>query len=147
VKDYVENAELEEYDCIILQNILEHVKDPAKVLSKLKKHLKTNGRMYISIPLANSFHRYLGVMEGIINDVKELAPSDHEYGHYSVYTPELFREHVAKAGLKIAHFVPFYLKPLPTGTLQSLSLDAHRQLFKLGEKFPEYAAYLYAEIE
>jgi len=38
------------FDCILLGDILEHLKEPEKVLLKLSKHLSPSGRMIISLP-------------------------------------------------------------------------------------------------
>lgn len=143
----IEKAALpqEGYHHIILQNILEHLKDPVEVLSVLKRHLRTNGHIHISVPLANSLHRWLGVEMGMIPHVEALAESDIQYGHYRVYTPALLGEHVGKAGLKIIFEKYFYLKPLPTARLTPLSMELHHAFYQLGERFPEFASYIYLE--
>ena len=48
------------FDVIILADILEHLKDPLKVLKKLKKNLKSDGEIISSIPnirTLNAFHK------------------------------------------------------------------------------------------
>jgi len=144
----VEEATLpaENFDHIILQNILEHLKDPIIVLKHLAKSLKQSGVMHISVPLANSFHRWLGVSMGLISGIEELAETDIQYGHYRVYTPQLLKEHIKTAWLKVSYEQPFYLKPLPTSVLTPLSMEIHRSLFSLGQKFSEFASYMYLEV-
>ncbi len=134
-----------EYHHIILQNILEHLKDPVGVLSVLRVNLRPEGHIHISVPLANSLHRWLGVEMGMIPDAGALAESDIQYGHYRVYMPTLLREHVAHAGFEITFEKCFYLKPLPTARLTPLPLELHQAFYRLGERFPEFASYIYLE--
>jgi hypothetical protein len=82
---------------------------------------------------------------GLIGRPEELAESDIRYGHCRVYTPPLIREHIRLAGLNICHEQPIYLKPLPTAVMTPLSMEIHKALFSLGQKFPEWASYLYLE--
>jgi len=134
------------FNHIILQNMLEHLKDPVKVLRKLSLCLDSNGYMHISVPLANSFHRWLGVDMGLISRINGLSKTDIRYGHYRVYTPALLRKHIGLAGLRITYEKSFYLKPFPSSVLSGMPLGIHRALFSLGEQFPEFAAYIYLEL-
>lgn len=149
IRGMVEDAALspDGYDHIFLLNLLEHVKDPVAVLGRLAVHLRPKGRIHITVPLANSLHRWLGVEMGMIAHVEDLAASDHEFGHHRVYVPALLRRHVQESGLKIALEKPFYVKPLPTSVLNPLNIELHRALFNLAERFPEFASYQYVEAE
>ncbi len=145
----VEDAELpaEAYDHIVLLGILEHLKDPVDVLKCLAPCLRPGGCMHITVNLANSLHRLLGEAMGVIAHVEEISESDIRLGHYRVYTLPQLREHVASSGLQVAHEHPFYLKPLPTSMLTPLSMEVHRGLNALGQKYPEFASYIYMEVQ
>lgn len=43
-------------DGVIIKNVFEHLKDPAKVRDELKRVLKTGGRIYAKIPFMQPFH-------------------------------------------------------------------------------------------
>lgn len=148
INSKIENAKLSQigYKHIILQNMLEHLEDPIGVLKYLKNYLNSDGYMYITVPLANSLHRILGVLKGCISQIKELSKTDIEYGHYRVYSPDLLRKHILDAGLNIEYELPFYIKPLQTCYLKQLPLEAHKDLFLLGQKVPEFASYIYIEV-
>jgi SAM-dependent methyltransferase len=133
------------FDHIVLFNILEHLADPAGVLAVLKRALAPAGRMHLSVPLAGSLHRWLGVELGLIRAVGQLAESDLAFGHHRVYDLPLLRAHVAAAGLEVRDEAPFYLKPLPTATLDPLPWELHEALDALGAKFPQFASYVYLE--
>lgn len=133
------------YSHIILQNILEHLKDPINILRKLSIYLKQDGYMHICVPLANSLHRWLGVELGLIAHINDLSEVDIQYGHRRVYTPDLLREHIGLAGLQLTYEENFYLKPLPTSMLTHLPAKIHNGLYSLGHRFPEFASYIYVE--
>lgn len=146
VNSKIEEVNLsEKYKDIILFGILEHLKNPVRVLKKIYESLDKNGKIYLLVPLANSIHRLLAVKMGMIPNTTSLSESDIQLGHYRVYTPKLFRNHLIKAGLKVIYEQPFYLKPLPTGMLKSLPVEVHRGLDLLGRTYPEFASLIYVE--
>jgi 2-polyprenyl-3-methyl-5-hydroxy-6-metoxy-1,4-benzoquinol methylase len=144
----VEDATFEDdsFDAIVFFGILEHLEDPVSGLRQIIRWLRPGGRIFITVNLANSIHRMLGVAMGMINSVTELSESDHSLGHYRIYTPEELKQNVADAGLSVLYERNFYLKPLPTSMLTKLPMDLHIGLSKLGEMIPEYASYVYMEI-
>lgn len=148
IRSKVQDAQLSPagYYHIVLLGILEHLEDPVKVLHHLATCLQPGGYMYIIVNLANSLHRWLGVEMGLISHTEELSESDILYGHYRVYTRSLLREHVALAGLQVTYEQTFYLKPLPTSLLTPLPMEIHRGLYLLGQRFPEFASYMYMEV-
>ncbi|MBW1783674.1 MAG: class I SAM-dependent methyltransferase [Deltaproteobacteria bacterium] len=143
----IEDADLpsECYDHVVLLNLLEHLKNPVDVLKQLKGCLSSGGCIHITVPLANSLHRWLGVSMGMISSPEDLAESDVRFGHYRVYTHRMLEEQIESAGLSVSFKQGFYLKSLPTAMLTPLPMELHKGLFKLGERFPELAAYAYAE--
>jgi len=47
-----------EFDVIILWHVLEHLKAPVKVLKKIRKLLKDNGRVFLQVPWVPDFENY-----------------------------------------------------------------------------------------
>jgi hypothetical protein len=70
------------YDCVTIMGVLEHVDDPVALMEEYSgiKH------MYITVPNANSFHRYMGVHLKHINRVTDLHEGDLAIGHKRVFT-------------------------------------------------------------
>ncbi len=64
----VENTALpyehETFDCIVLGNVLEHMKEPSKVLFDLNKYLSKNGFLIYSIPNIVNWHSRLTIFLG-----------------------------------------------------------------------------------
>ncbi len=64
----IENAELPcehgFFDCIVLGNVLEHMKEPAKVLTELRKYLSDSGFLIYSVPNIVNWHSRLTIFSG-----------------------------------------------------------------------------------
>lgn len=52
------------FDCIILGNVLEHMKEPSKILIKLKKYLSDNGFLIYSVPSIVNWHSRMTIFFG-----------------------------------------------------------------------------------
>lgn len=128
---------------VVLSNLLEHLEDPVAVMRRLAGLLAAEGGLHITVPLANSIHRWLGVAMGLIPSVGALAESDRAFGHYRVYSQDSIAAHVKEAGLDIVYSEPFYFKPLTTAQLAGYPREVHHGLFELGRRFPEFASYMY----
>jgi len=131
------------FDDIVLLGLLEHLEHPVPVLERLRSFLAPGGVLHVTVNLAQSLHRMLGVEMGQIPDVEALSENDIRLGHYRVYSLPQLRSHLVSAGLHILQEEPFYLKPLPTSMLSELPMALHEGLEKLGERHPEFASYVY----
>lgn len=52
------------FDCIILGNVLEHMKEPSKILIKLKKYLSDSGFLIYSVPNIVNWHSRMTIFFG-----------------------------------------------------------------------------------
>lgn len=99
----------DEFDIIILGDVLEHLKDPLGVLIKMKKFLKAGGQIIISLPnIAFIFFR-VSLLFGNF-DYMDKGPMDK--GHLRFFTLKTSNKLVRDAGLRIEniYFIPI---PLP----------------------------------
>ena len=135
----------ERFDHIILLGILEHLADPPSCLETMRRWLSPGGTVHVTVNLAHSLHRRLGVAMGFINDVEELGESDLRLGHHWIYTRSLLKEHVTTAGFEVGFERPFYVKPLPTSMLSDLPMEVHHGLNALADTLPQFASYVYVE--
>lgn len=76
------------YNAVTVLGLLEHLDDPFDILSNLTKAKK----IYISVPNAESYHRYLGRELKIISALDELGPQDYAIGHKRIYTWTTLRD-------------------------------------------------------
>lgn len=143
----IENTELEsgQFDNIIMLGVLEHLADPLSVLKKMAGLLKQSGTLHVTVNLAGSLHRWLGLEMGILDDLTSLTAAEKNHGHYRVYTHQTILEELTNAGFKVSYEQTYYLKPLPTALLAGLSIEQHRALNNLGAKFKDLASYIYIE--
>ncbi|MCS7279739.1 MAG: class I SAM-dependent methyltransferase [Thermodesulfobacteriaceae bacterium] len=134
----------EKFDAIILAHVLEHVDEPVKILKKVKKWLKKNGKIFASCPNARSLHRQLGVILGILKNEGDLNETDLKIGHKRVYTPESFRGDFIEAELKIEYFGGYWIKIHPNREIENFySEEMLKACMVLGERYPDIAAEIY----
>lgn len=74
---------IKSFDVICLMGVLEHVKEPKEFLEQFKEAKN----IYITVPNARSFHRWVGLELGIINNLHDLKEADLEIGHQSYFSP------------------------------------------------------------
>jgi hypothetical protein len=91
-----------------------------------------------------SLHRQAAVKMGLLKTVDQLNERDKMLGHYRVYSPELFKKHVTKAGLKIIYFGGTMIKPLTNEQIEKTWTKEMIQGFiELGDDYPELAGDIY----
>ncbi len=52
------------FDCIVLGNVLEHMKDPSGILTSLKKYLSDDGVLIYSVPNIVNWHSRMTIFSG-----------------------------------------------------------------------------------
>lgn len=132
------------FDSIILEHVLEHVDDPAGLLSRVKNWLAPNGKLFLGVPNGNSIHRLVAVKMGLLERPCQLNSRDHALGHRRVYTPETLRADIEKSGLKVLEMGGVYFKPLSNKQIQDhWSEEMIQGFYELGKDFPGFAAEIY----
>lgn len=148
VHSYFENFEVDEpLDAIEVGFVLEHVDDPLLVLRRFAEFLKPGGKAYIAVPNAQSLHRRLGHLAGLLPDVYQLSAADVALGHQRYFDARSFRALVEQAGLEVTALEGVYCKPFTTAQLRSLNLsDAiYKALCEVGQGYPDLCNALYIE--
>ena len=135
------------YDVIVMGFVLEHVDNPALIVSKYRAFLKPGGRMFIAVPNAKSLNRCLGVALGMIADIYELNANDHLLGHKRQFCLETLKSAMTANGYAVSWAEGIYLKPLPLAHLKTLP-DFEANLLamcEVGVDFPELCVGLLIE--
>ena len=99
----------ETFDCVIASFILEHVKEPIKLLKRCHNWSK---KIIVVVGNANSLHRQIAVEMGLQKDIYALSERDHKVGHYMVYDHELLLKHLDASGWEVEKTEGFFVKPL-----------------------------------
>lgn len=136
------------FDVIEAGFILEHVDDPAFVLSRLHQFLAPGGRIFIAVPNARSLHRLLGNMAGLLDDLYVLSPSDLALGHKRYFDLDTISALVREAGFKIVNTEGLMLKPFTTHQLNTLNLppSVWQALVNISADYPEISNAIYLEV-
>jgi len=133
------------FDTIIMAHILEHVEDPILLLQKAGRWLNRNGYIIIIVPNAESFHRRVGKIMGLIRDVHELAEADFIAGHRRYYDTNLLREDILSSGLVVERIGGILLKPLSNAQMEQWSPAITDAFYELSKELPpEYCAEIWA---
>lgn len=136
------------HSTIFMTHILEHLEDPLALLRRARTWLAPGGKILIAVPNASSIHRMIGVKMGMLERSDSLNEQDVKLGHLRVYTPDLLREHVTRAGLRVAQFGGLMVKPLSNRQIEeqwsSVLIDA---FFALSEDLPELCSEIYVVAE
>ena len=97
------------YDAVCLMGVLEHVEDPVSLLQSAGRCAST---IFITVPNAESFHRYLGVDLGFIDDIHDLDTQDIKIGHKRVYDKHMLYRDI------LSSKIPFMIKDLGTSSFK-----------------------------
>ncbi len=109
------------YDLILVADVIEHVKQPEKLLKELKKFLKKDGRILITVPA----YQFL------------FSKKDKVLGHYRRYNKKLLKNELNKFKIEnISYFNTFLCIPIIIMTLLNKLLK--RNYIKEVETTPNY---------
>lgn len=87
-----------EVDAIVLADVLEHLRNPARVLGLVREALNDDGRVFISVPNIANITVRLGLLFGIF-EYRDRGILDHT--HLRFYTKRTIRREVEQAGFRI----------------------------------------------
>lgn len=150
VKTYFEEyCTDEKFDVIILGFVLEHVDNPRMLLEKYKKLLAPNGKMFITVPNAETLNRRIGMYGGLLEDIFALSEHDIRCGHKRYYSLTSLENEVDECGLKILLIEGIFLKPITTSQMIQLDLpnEIINGMLEVGKKYPELSLGLLFEVE
>jgi O-antigen biosynthesis protein len=136
--DLDEELGAERFDAIVAADVLEHLRDPLKVLVELKKYLKPDGAFVISIPNVAHGSVRLSLLSGRF-DYQEIGLLDST--HLRFFTRESFEELLdeAELGLAVLHRhelnldaseVPFDIDAVPPEIRERLESDPDARTYQ-----------------
>lgn len=132
------------FDNIILGHVLEHVKDPKKLLENGREWLAEGGKLFCAVPNSGSLHRQAAVKMGLLKTLDDFSEKDKRHGHERIFNYQSFYELFQGSGWDIKARGGYWLKPLSDGQIEC---DWNEELIKayleLGEEYPEIAGEIY----
>jgi SAM-dependent methyltransferase len=149
IETYFETFETDEkFDVIVMGFILEHVDDPLAIITRFKKFLAPNGKIFAAVPNAEVLNRRLGNIAGMLPDILQLSENDHLLGHKRYYTVDSFTAEIKTAGYDIERMEGIFLKPFTSKQIMSLNFDKSviNAMCEMGINYPELSCGLLAQI-
>lgn len=129
------------FQTVVLGHVLEHVDDPAGLLTSVRRWLLPGGRVLCAVPNSRSLHRQAGVLMGLLGFEEDLNEADRHHGHRRVYNPETLRQEFNRTGYKLDYFGGYFLKPLSNAQIEAnFTSEMVDAFMKLGERYPDIAA-------
>lgn len=110
IEEIVDNGILSEFDCIVCGDVLEHLDNPWKVVSGLRRYLKRGGRVVASVPNVTNW----AIIHEMLKGRWDYVPFTILSGtHIRFFTKETLRECFEDAGYRIRelYFQSFGLPP------------------------------------
>ena len=85
-------------DAIVIADVLEHLRDPKRVLELVRNALQKDGHVFVSVPNIANITIRLGLLFGIF-EYRDRGILDHTHLHF--YTMRAFRREIENAGFRI----------------------------------------------
>jgi 2-polyprenyl-3-methyl-5-hydroxy-6-metoxy-1,4-benzoquinol methylase len=146
-----ESVELHgEFDAVFLINALEHVDDPVRVLTRVRKWLSDIGRLFVLVPNANAPSRQIAVKMGLIPCNQAVTEPEHAHGHRRTYAFDTLERDLREARLTTEHRGGIIFKALANyqmdqafqaGIITPAYVDG---CYQLGLQYPDLCASIYA---
>lgn len=105
---------------VILFRTLEHLADPQGILLRVRKWLRPDGSLYVSVPNATSLHKRIGLRLGQISSLYELTEGDKRKGHLRIYDRISLYLELSNAGFDPV-ILGSFLKILPDAAMLEMS--------------------------
>ncbi len=129
------------FDNILLCHVLDHVRDPQKVVRLAASWLNPHGKIIAISPNSESLHRQAAVQMGVLPDANAFSERDQIQGKRKIFNRQEFGQLFSNAGLRIDFFGGYWLKPLSNRQIEEQwTPEMINAYFTLGERYPEIAA-------
>lgn len=125
------------FDVILANHVIEHVDNPINILKHIKSFLKKEGKIFITVPNANSIHRLIGVEMNLLKSKYELNESDKRAGHKRVYDNQKLEEDIKKASLKIVDSGGYNLKMVSLKQMKDWPQELLDAIFTVSLSMPK----------
>lgn len=139
-----------EYDYVFCSYVLEHVIDPKRILEVSYRALKSNGKMFITVPNARALSRQMALEMGLIEDLYALTENDLAHGHRRVFDLATLKELVEDSPFNLLDIGGTFLKPYADFQLNQMinqniiGKEQLKGMQKLAEKYPDICGSIYA---
>jgi 2-polyprenyl-3-methyl-5-hydroxy-6-metoxy-1,4-benzoquinol methylase len=132
------------FDNIVLGHVLEHVLDPVAILTSVRGWISPTGRLFAAVPNAQSIHRQIAVVMGLLETASTLNETDARMGHRRVYSPDALQRDVRAARFNVETHGGYWLKPVSNAQIErDWTTEMVEAAMQVGEGYPEIAAEIF----
>lgn len=125
-------------DAVFMFGVLEHLESPISAILKAFFVLRPGGRLFITVPNAESLHRRHGLASGFIGAIDELSEQDYLVGHHRYYTSTTLVELLREIPFIRRVFEGIIIKPYPNSEMEKLDRRDINILYELGSVGDRY---------
>ena len=137
LKYFEDIQDVEKYDIVLANHVLEHVADPRGILhSNIMPALVPGGKLIATVPNALSLHRRIGKSMGLLEHCDDLNANDIRGGHKRVYYPDQFKEDIELAGFTIDFFGGYNIKLVSLQQMKDWSDDLLEAIYDVSLGLP-----------
>jgi len=125
------------YDIILANHVLEHVDKPISILKDdCSRWLSKKGKIFITVPNAQSLHRRIGKEMGMLKSIYSLNQSDINAGHQRVYDIKSLMADIKASGFKVEKSGGYNLKLVSLQQMKDWSQELLDSIFEISKSVP-----------
>ena len=138
-------------DFIILSALLHEVDDPKLMFQCLERIASSHSIIHVNVPNADSFHRQLAVVNGMIERSDELSERNVKLFQKRVFNFDSLRRFLCSCNCFEIDSGAYFIKPFTHSDMfkimDVLTDDVLDGLYGLGKIFPELASEIFCEVK
>jgi 2-polyprenyl-3-methyl-5-hydroxy-6-metoxy-1,4-benzoquinol methylase len=141
--DVVELDLGEQFDHVVMANIVHEVPDAGALYATATRHLAPNGSLHVSLQNPRSIHRLVGQEMGVISQLDEVSDRGRQYETIELYDADDLAAFGAAVGLTVTHRAGVMLKPLPNDLMAGLPEAILEGFVRAAHHLPDHCAMNY----
>lgn len=131
------------YNTILAADMIRYIPNPIEFLNNIKKWLKDDGTLIITVPNKRSLHKRVGTLMNIERIPGAQTLRDSEVGNLKSYDRYDLRDLLIKAGYKIKELRGCFLKPLSSEQMEEWDDEKLNAFYEIGKELEDYCWFIY----
>ena len=134
------------FEVVVMAGLLHHLAEPGALLARARAWVGGGGKLLVTVPNMQSFHRRLGVAMGRADTPYATSERNRRFRQPGRFDAERLRALIEASGWRVGEMSGFFFKPFPHELMTALapSDDLLEGLFEMGRQHPEMACQIFA---
>ena len=134
------------FDVVVMAGLLHHLAEPGALLARARAWVGDGGKLLVTVPNMQSFHRRLGVAMGGVDTPYATSERNRRFRQPGRFDRERLHALFEASGWRMAEMSGFFFKPFPHEMMTALapSDDLLEGLFEMGRRHPDIACQIFA---